>query len=302
MRAIISGGTGLIGRALAASLVADGYDVALLSRRPAAAHNLPPGARAVQWDGHSAAGWGHMADGADVIINLAGENLSAGRWTAQRKQRILQSRIHAGHAVVEAIGAATNKPAVVIQASGIGHYGLHTDDIVTEANAPGNDFGAQVTLAWEEATQAVERLGVRRVIVRMAPVFSTSGGVLPRLMLPFRFFVGGKIGSGKQWFSWVHIADCVGAIRFLMANTQAQGAYNLCAPGPLTNAAFSAVLGRVMHRPSLMTAPAFALRLVFGEMATILLEGQRGFPKRLLDMGYSFRFPDAEAALTDLLH
>ena len=300
MRAIITGGTGLIGSALAANLAGDGYDVVVLSRR-AAAPNLPAGVRAVQWDGRSASGWGQLADGASVIINLAGENISSGRWTAQRKQRITQSRVDAGHAVVEAVSAAQHKPDLVIQMSGIGHYGMHADDVVTEQNAPGNDFGAQVTLVWEEATRPVEAMGVRRVILRTAPVLSTRGGVLPKMMLPFHFFVGGKMGSGKQWFSWVHMADAIGAMRFLMADNQVRGAYNLCAPNPVTNAQFSRALGRAMHRPSLVPVPAFALQLALGEMSTVLVEGQRGVPQRLLDAGYTFHFAGIDAALADLL-
>jgi uncharacterized protein len=302
MRVIISGGAGLIGSALATSLLADGFEVILLSRRPAAARHAPQGARVEQWDGHSAAGWGQLANGAYAIINLAGENLSAGRWTAKRKQRIMQSRVDAGQAVLAAIAAATNKPDILVQASGIGHYGMHADDsFVTEANGAGDDFGARVTVAWEHATAAAETMGVRRVIVRMAPVLSTSGGALPQMMLPFRFFVGGRIGSGRQWFSWLHMADCVGAIRFLMANRAAQGAYNLCAPNPVSNATFSKALGRAMHRPSLIPVPALALRLLFGEMSTILLDGQRGAPERLRALGYTFRFNDIEAALRDVL-
>lgn len=301
MRAIISGGTGLIGRALAANLAGDGYEVVLLSRR-AATPNPTAGVRTVQWDGRSAQGWGQLADGASVIINLAGENISSGRWTEQRKHRIRQSRINAGHAVVEAVSAATHKPELVIQASGIGHYGMHADGVVTEQDAPGDDFGAEVTLVWEESSKAVEAMGVRRVIVRMAPVLSTRGGVLPKMMLPFRFFAGGKIGSGKQWLSWVHMADAIGGMRFLMADSQARGAYNLCAPNAVTNAQFSRALGRAMHRPALVPVPAFALKLALGEMSTVLLEGQRGIPQRLLEAGYTFRFADIDAALADLLH
>ncbi len=301
MRVVITGGSGLLGRALAANLAADGYETIALTRRPARVRDLPQSVRAQIWDGRSAAGWGALADGATAIINLAGENLSSGLWTAQRKQRIRQSRLDAGRSVVEAVQAAAIKPAVVIQASGIGHYGPHGDDIVTEQSAAGKDFGASVTLDWEAASAAVEQMGVRRVIVRMGPSLARQAGALSLLMLPFRLFAGGRLGSGRQWLSWIHLADTISAIRFLIANEEARGVFNVCAPNPLTNAQFGRLLGRVMRRPFWLPVPAFTLRLVLGEMASTVLEGQRAAPERLLQMGYTFRFPDAEAALRDIL-
>jgi uncharacterized protein (TIGR01777 family) len=301
MRVIIPGGTGLIGRALAADLVTAGYEVVLLSRNPARVSDLPAGVGVERWDGRTADGWGHLADGATAIVNLAGENLAGGRWTSERKQRIVRSRVDAGKAIVQAIKASVVKPGVVVQASGVGHYGPHGDEKLAETAPPGNDFGASVTLDWEASTAPIEALGVRRVILRSGVVLSTQGGALPRLMLPYRFFAGGPLGNGRQWFSWIHIADEVSAIRFLMEYPEASGPFNLSAPGATTNAEFGRALGRAMGRPSWIPVPAFAMRLLFGEMATVLLDGQQVVPERLLDLGFTFRFPQAEPALRDLL-
>jgi len=273
----------------------------VLSRDPACVGGLPQGARAVKWDGRTTAGWGELADGADAIVNLAGENLTAGRWTASQKQRIRQSRVDAGQAVVAAVRAAKVKPAVVLQASGIGYYGPHGDEIITETAAAGSDFQASITVDWEASTAPVEALGVRRVVSRSGVALTMNGPALPRMMLPFRFFVGGPIGSGRQWFPWIHIADKVAAMRFLMAQPQASGAFNLTAPSTLTNAEFSKVLAKVMGRPSWLPVPAVAMRLIFGEMAAVLLEGQRAMPGRLQEMGFVFRYPDAESALRNLI-
>lgn len=307
MRVIITGGTGLIGRALAADLAGDGHEVIVLSRRPERVTGLPTGVRAERWDARSAEGWGALADGANAIVNLAGESIAGKgfirgrRWTKERKRRIRDSRLNAGRAVVQVVELAQSKPRVVIQASGSGYYGPRGDEEITEEASPGQDFMGRTAIEWEASTAAVEALGVRRAIIRSGPVFSADGGVLPLVLLPFRFFVGGPLGSGRQWFPWIHIADEARAIRFLIENEAASGPFNLAAPNPLTNAEFSRVVGRVLKRPSFVPAPAFALRLALGEMSIVVLEGQRTVPQHLLDLGFTFRFPEAEPALRDLL-
>lgn len=301
MRTIITGGSGLIGRTLAAELAAAEHEVIILSRTPGRVSGLPTGVRAVGWDGRSAEGWQDLADGATAIVNLAGESIAAGRWTAARKQRIADSRHQAGAAVVQAVAGATTSPQVIIQASAVGYYGPRGDETITEDSAPGDDFLAQVSVPWETSTEEVERLGVRRAIIRTGIVLSRDGGALPQMMLPFRLFAGGPLGSGRQGFPWIHLADEVRAIRWLIEREAASGPFNLAAPETLTNAEFGRVLGRVMHRPSFMPTPGFALRLVLGELSTLLLDGQRQVPQRLLDQGFTFRFPTAEAALRDLL-
>ena len=301
MRTIITGGSGLIGRALAAELAAAEHEVIVLSRAPARVSGLPAGVRAVGWDGRTAEGWQDLADGATAIVNLAGESIAAGRWTAARKQRIADSRHQAGAAVVQAVTGATTRPQVVIQASAVGYYGPRGDETITEDSAAGDDFLAQICVPWETSTEEVERLGVRRAIIRTGIVLSREGGALPQMMLPFRLFAGGPLGSGRQGFPWIHLADEVSAIRWLIEREDASGPFNLAAPETLTNAEFGRVLGRVMRRPSFMPTPGFALRLVLGELSTLLLDGQRQVPQRLLDLGFTFRFPTAEAALRDLL-
>ena len=301
MRIIITGGTGLIGGALAANLANDGHEVILLSRAPERTTSLPSGVRAERWDGRTATGWGSLAEGADAIVNLAGEGIASGRWTEERKRRIRESRVNAGQAVVDAVKAATRKPGVVIQSSAVGYYGVHGDEEITESTPAGNDYLAQVAVAWENSTAPVETVDVRRAVIRTGVVLSKKSGALPQMLLPFKLFVGGPLGSGKQWLPWIHIADQVSAIRFLIENRRASGAFNLCAPNPLTNAEFGRVVGRVMGRPAFMPTPAFALRLAFGEMATVLLDGQRQLPKRLIELGFAFRFPSAQAALRDIL-
>lgn len=305
MRMLITGGTGLIGSALAAELASAGHEIIVLSRNPAKATGLPDGVRAERWDGRTARGWGHLADGAGVIVNLAGasiagEGLLPSRWTPERKRLILQSRLDAGRAVVEAVQAAAVKPGVVVQASGIGIYGFAGDRVLDESAPAGSDWLAQVAVRWEASTAPVEAMGVRRVVIRTAAVFSRSGGVLPLMLLPFRLFVGGPVGSGSQCVPWIHIADEVGAIRFLIEHTDAHGPFNLVAPEVATNAELGRIAARVLRRPSWFPLPAFAMRLLFGEVATLLLEGQRAEPKRLRALGYAFRFPTLEAALRDL--
>jgi hypothetical protein len=306
MRVIITGGAGFIGRALAAALTAAGYEVVALSRSPELASGLPAGARAERWDGRTAAGWGALADGALAIVNLAGENLAGGgflpaRWTPERKQLIRRSRLDAGRAVVEAVQAAQARPAVVIQSSGIGYYGTREEGLLTEADKPGADFLAALSVEWEASTAPVGDLGVRHVSIRSGVVLSPTEGALYRLLLPFKLYAGGPLGSGRQGFSWIHPADEIAAIRFLLENPAASGPFNLCAPDPLTNAQFGKTIGRVLGRPSWLPVPAFAMRLALGEVASMVLEGQRATPRKLLDLGFRFRFTEAEAALRDLL-
>ena len=301
MRVLITGGSGLIGRALSANLARDDNEVIILSRQPERIIGLPSGVSARWWDSHTTEGWSSLVDGTDAIINLAGENISSGRWSDERKHAILKSRSSAGQTVVQAVKAAAHKPRIVIQASGIGYYGPCGDEEITEETPPGHDFLAQLAANWESSTASLESLGVRRAIIRTGVVLSIEGGALPRMLLPFRFFAGGRLGSGRQWFPWIHIADEVGAIRFLIENETANGPFNLTAPVPLNNAEFSRLLGQQLRRPALMPIPAFALRLLFGEMATVLLDGQRAIPRRLIQLGFTFRFPEAGPALRDLL-
>jgi uncharacterized protein (TIGR01777 family) len=307
MRFILTGGTGLIGSALAASLAGDGHEVVVLTRFPERVADLPSGVRAVGWDGRTSEGWGELANGAAGIVNLAGANVAGEgllptRWSAARKAVLRDSRVNAGRAVVEAVAKAKVKPAVVVQASGVGYYGNRGDERLDEDADPGDDFLASLAAReWEPSTRAVEDMGVRRVVIRSGAVLDARQGALPRLVLPFRFFVGGRLGNGRQYLPWIHLADQVGAIRFLVDQPAARGPFNLVAPEQVTNAEAARTLGRTLRRPSLVPVPGPALRLALGELAAVLLEGQRASPDRLLKLGYRFCFPALESALQDLL-
>jgi len=302
MRVVITGGSGLIGRKLAAELAAAGYEVVVLSRRPQEAQPaLPAGVQVAAWDGRSAEGWAVWADGAHAIVNLAGSNIAQGRWTPERKQAILQSRLSAGYAVVQAVQQAAHKPQVVIQASATGYYGPRGDEIITGESAAGADFLARVCVEWERSSAKVAEMGVRHVVIRTGMVLSQEGGAFPKIVAPFRFFLGGPLGNGRQWYPWIHIMDEVGAIRYLIESDRALGAFNLVAPSPVTARDFARLLGEAMERPATVPVPAVIMQLMFGEMATILLHGQRAIPQRLQELGFRFQYPRLEEALRALL-
>jgi uncharacterized protein (TIGR01777 family) len=300
MKVIITGGTGLIGRALTRELIRDGHQVWVLSRNPAKMKTLP-GVELVKWDGETAQGWGGLVNGADALVNLAGQNIGDSRWTRQQKMLVRSSRIAAGRAVASAVLQANRKPGVVVQASGVGYYGVVDDRPLDEVSPPGSDFLAKLSVEWEASTQPVEQLGVRRVVVRTGVVLDASEGALPRMLLPFRLLVGGPLGNGSQWLPWIHLRDEVDAIRFLIKNENAFGPFNLTSPQPVTNADFGKAIARVLHRPYWLPVPAFALRLVLGEMSTLVLDGQRPYPRKLVGLGYQFHFDEAVDALRDLL-
>ena len=221
MRIIMTGGTGLIGKPLTTALAAEGHEVVVLTRNPQQSKALAPGVRLQSWDGKSTEGWGKLVDGAGAVINLAGEGIADGRWSTARKQSIRQSRINAGNAVYSAIEQATHKPSVLIQASAVGYYGVHQDELITEEHSPGSDFLSKVCFDWEISTAPVSKLGLRRPVLRTGIVLSNDGGAFPKMALPFRLFAGGPIGSGRQWLPWIHIADQVEAILFLLHHPSA---------------------------------------------------------------------------------
>ncbi len=302
MRVLITGGTGLIGTALVKSFRDSNCEVTILTRSPERHQaSTPNGVRLEKWDGETAEGWGHLVSQVDAVVNLTGEGIANGRWSTTRKERIRESRIRAGNALVSAIRDAETAPGTLIQSSAVGYYGPGGDETMTEQNSPGEDFLARVCFDWEASTAEVEAMGVRRAVIRTGVVLSAQGGALPRMTLPFRLFAGGPLGSGKQYFPWIHIADEVAAIRFLLENEKASGPYNLAAPNPPRNREFVRDLGRAMGRPSLLPTPSFALQALFGEMSTVLLDGQRAVPARLQKDGYEFIFPETVAALRDLL-
>jgi uncharacterized protein (TIGR01777 family) len=301
MKVIVTGGTGLIGRALAANLAARGDSVVVTSRDPKRTRDLPARVEPAVWDAESGNGLAAVVEGADAVVHLVGEGIADGRWTAERKRRIRESRTRSTRAVAEAFSAASATPRVLLQGSAVGFYGSRGDEELDEASPQGEGFLADVCSEWEEAGQAVEELGVRRALLRTGVVLTSEGGALPKMVLPFRLFAGGPVGSGRQWVPWIHLADQVGAIRFLLDDVDAKGAFNLVAPGSVTNRDLSKAIGRALGRPSLVPAPAFAMKLALGEMAELLLGSQRVRPGALMAAGYEFRFPEVAAALHDLL-
>lgn len=305
MRVVITGGSGLIGGALARHLGSVGYDAVILSRDASRVGPLPPGVRAAGWDGLTPKGWVELLDDETCVVHLAGESIAGGRWTEERKRRIRDSRVLSGKAVAEAIRQAPRKPRALLQASAVGYYGPRGDEEILEGQPPGRGFLADVSVEWEASTAEVEALGVRRVILRSGVVLAREGGALPRMALPFRLLAGAPLGSGRQWLPWIHMADEVGAIRFLLEREEAQGPFNLVAPKPVTNRDFGDVLERVLRRPSPLQAlglgvPEPVFRVLLGEMADAVLHSQRVLPSRLLQLGYLFRFPDVDSALRDL--
>lgn len=304
-RAIITGGTGFIGSKLAANLLHDGYEVVVLSRNPKQ-HRMPEGIILTSWDGRSAEGWGDYANGATVIYNLAGASLSSShilpaRWTDERKREIENSRLRAGQAVTEAVTAARERPDVVVQMSGTDYY-PYGDDVVTESGKRGYNYLASVVADyWEGSTIGIDDLGVRRIIARTAPLLNLENGPLPPSLLQFRLFVGGRLGSGKQWLSWIHADDAVKALQFLAEHETAAGPVNVVAPHPVTNQEYTDTLASILGRPALIPVPAFALRTALGEVADLVLEGRPVSAAQLEALGYHFQFPRLEPALRDIL-
>lgn len=303
-RIIISGGTGLIGSQLARSLHHDGHEVVILTRQsePKAAI---AGAQYAQWDGQRLGAWSERLSGAAAIINLAGANIAGegllpSRWTAKRKALLRQSRLSAGNILTRAAELASPPPPVFIQASAVGYYGTQQPGLLAEGAPAGADFLARLCVEWESCSFDVEALGTRRAIARLGVVLGAGGGALPKMALPFRLFTGGKLGSGEQQLSWIHLDDAVAALRFLLEQEDASGSYNICAPQPLSNAAFSAELARALRRPCWLPLPAFAMKVAFGEVSQTLLEGQATIPQRLTAAGFAHTYPDARSALKQI--
>jgi hypothetical protein len=296
-RYLITGGTGFVGQALCRRLAARGVALTVLTRDPArAARCLPPDTRTVT----------RLADlpadePVDAVINLAGEPIAEGRWSAARKRRLEASRIALTQELVRWMAQAEPRPAALISASAIGFYGDQGDALVTEASAPHSEYTHDLCAAWEEAAFAARAHGIRTAVLRIGLVLGPGGGFLARMLPPFRLGLGGPIGTGNQWMSWIHREDLLGMIDFLLAHAELDGVFNATAPNPATSREFAQALGRVLHRPALLPAPALAFRAAFGEMSRLLLTGQRVLPARALEAGFRFRFPELEPALRDVL-
>ena len=290
MKIVVSGGTGFIGEPLVARLVARGDDVAVVSRDPAKVRT----GRGIAWDATGEIG------SADAIINLAGENIGA-RWTEARKRRILDSRVKATSALVDAMKRHPEHRRTFVSASAVGYYGARGDEVLDESAEAGAGFLAEVTRKWEELAHGADALA-RVVITRFGVALGRNGGALQKLLLPFRLGLGGPVGSGRQWMSWVDHADVIAFIEWALDHDSLRGVYNVTAPEPVTSRAFAKTLGRVLHRPAFLPTPGFALKIAFGDMADeTLLSGQRVMPARATREGFVFRYPSLDASLRHAL-
>ncbi|NPA92572.1 MAG: TIGR01777 family protein [Chloroflexi bacterium] len=302
MHIVLTGGTGLIGRAFVAHLAPQGHTFTVFTRHPEKQPaGLPPDVQRVKWTPQDPNALARVLRQADAVVNLMGENIAAGRWNAARKNALYASRVENGRALASALRLAQPRPPVLLQASAVGYYGDRGNDLLDEHAPPGDDFLARLCVDWEASTSSVEGLGMRRVILRTGIVLSREGGALPRMMRPIQWGLGGPLGAGNQWMPWIHIHDQVAAMSFLLTHEEAHGPFNLTAPQPVTNAELTRAIARKLHRPAFLRVPAWALRLAFGEMSQVLLASQRALPQRLLELGFQFRFPTLDAALDDLL-
>lgn len=301
-RVVVTGATGLIGRPLCAELAANGYQVVVFSRDPQKARMVAPNAADyVAWTPAEDGAWKAAVDGAWAVVHLAGAPVFGKRWSRRYKAQIRDSRVLGTRGIVSAMAAAARKPAAFVSSSGVGYYGFRDDTKLDEDAAPGSDFLARVCIAWEQEARRADELGVRTAILRLGVVLERSEGALPQMALPFRLFAGGPILPGRQWLPWVHIADVIGVILMALADERIRGAINVAAPAPRTNRDFTRTLGAVMRRPAWIPVPGVALRVLFGEFASTVTEGQRVVPARLQQLGYRWKYPAVEGALRDLL-
>ncbi|HEX8990930.1 MAG TPA: TIGR01777 family oxidoreductase [Anaerolineales bacterium] len=295
MKILIAGGRGFLGSALEKELSSSGHEVWILTRR------RPARPAEIQWDGRSTGSWAGRLDEMDAVVNVTGYGLEHWPWTASRKRRFLQSRVGPGEALTSAIQNARHRPAAFLQISGINYYGTTGTGVADESYPAADDFLAQLSVKWEAATSPVEHLGVRRVLARSAVVLDTRGGLFPLMALPVRLWVGGPLGGGRQVVPWIHVRDAVRALRFLIEHEQARDAFNLIAPQSTSNDEFMRAVARVMNRPYWLPTPGFLLRIVLGQMSTLVLEGRASRPSRLEGLGFQFRYPTINVALADLL-
>jgi uncharacterized protein len=299
---IVAGGSGLIGRKLIDKLLQARHEVIVLSRKPENVHKIFPAVRVEFWDAKTSSVLVNIFDGAGAVINLTGESIAAKLWSSMQKQRILSSRIDSTCAIVNAIEQTRHRPSVLLNASAVGYYGNVPEGEVTEAYPKGNGFLPNVCKQWEEEAQKAQELGVRVVLLRTGIVLDKNEGALHKLLLPFRMFIGGPLGNGRQWFPWIHVWDEVNAILYAMEHEQINGPINLAAPQSMRMIEFCNALGSVLRRPSWLPVPEFTLRLMLGEMAEpLLFQSQKIIPMKLLEAGFKFQFPNLENALQDIL-
>jgi uncharacterized protein (TIGR01777 family) len=298
MKILVSGSHGLVGRALVKSLTDDGHEVVRLVR-----HDRTLGAFEIEWHPNQGRIDAQQLEGFDAVFHLAGESIATGRWTEAKKKAIRDSRILGTVLLSYTLAQLSQPPSVFVCASAIGYYGNRGDEVLTESSAVGTDFLALVCLGWERATSEAADKGIRTVNARFGIILDPHGGALAKMLTPFRMGIGGRVGDGKQWMSWITLEDVVAGLKFMLMDTAARGPVNFVAPKPVTNAEFTQTLGRVLSRPTIFPVPAFGARLAFGEMAdALLLSSQRVQPAVLEDKGFPFYWPTLEPALWHLLH
>jgi|SRR5579862_7068399 len=297
MKVLISGASGLVGQALSRSLQEDGHTVARLLR-PGGARSSPGD---VSWDPMAATVDVSAMEGADAVVHLSGANMAGGRWTAARKAVLRSSRISSTRVLVDTLAGLRQKPRVFVCASAIGYYGNRGDEVLTESSEWGTGFVALLVRDWEAEARRAELAGIRTVLLRFGVILSSQGGALPRMLTPFKYGAGGRLGSGSQWMSWITLQDAVEIARWAIASDQVSGPLNVVAPNPVRNSQFTRAVAATLHRPAVLSAPAFALRVVLGEMADLLLASQRVIPERLTAIGYKFRFANLDDALPSIL-
>jgi uncharacterized protein (TIGR01777 family) len=301
MKILVTGSTGLVGTALVGALAGAGHTVCRLIRPESAARGGAKDGFDAPWNAATGE-LGGAAVSADAVVNLAGASIAGGRWTAERKALLRSSRVETTRALVTALAKMNARPKVLVSASAIGYYGSRGDELLTEESPAGADFLAGLAREWEAEAVKAESLGIRVVRARFGIILARHGGALAKMRVPFKLGVGGRIGSGQQWMSWVTLEDVAGILRFALENRAVPGAVNVVAPGAVRNAEFTRELARALHRPALFPAPAFALRLALGEMAdALLLASQRVVPQRLQQLGYRFTQPDLAVALAAVL-
>jgi len=302
MRIGVTGGTGLIGSTLCRKLIQGGHELVLFGRNRARAEVAVPSAGFVEWSSENGVGRESLLGGFEAFVHLAGEPIAAGRWTPGRQNLIRRSRVLGTRKLIDGFHQCGESPGVLISASAIGYYGSRGDEELDEDSPPGSGFLPEVAIRWEEEASRIADLGGRLVLLRTGIVLSLDGGALSKMLLPFRLGLGGRLGSGKQFMSWIHLDDQVDLIDFAIREQVIEGALNATAPNPVRNLDFTEQLGRTLKRPTLFPVPGFLLRLGLGKMAdALLLEGQRVLPKKALDAGFKFRFPELSEALSDLL-
>jgi len=294
MNILITGGTGFIGSALSPELERSGHNVLITTRHESTTKGK------LTWNPPALIP-ADIISNIDAVVNLAGESITSGRWTKSRKELIISSRKNITRTLVQSMRSTQLRPRLLISASAIGYYGDHKDEYITEDTPPGIGFLPEVCKIWEAEALRAQELGIRVVIIRLGVVLDLDGGALPQIVRPFKMLVGGYIGSGKQWFSWIHRDDVVGIIQHILENENISGPVNATSPHPVTNKEFSLTLGKVLNVPSVLPVPGFMLKVAYGDFASVLIAGQRAIPQKLLRAGYKFKYPDIEGALRAIL-